>query len=53
VKDTIKFEVAQAEKITGADIGRALTRQAQMHEQSRQFFERYDYFILSVTQVEP
>ena len=24
-----------------------------MHEQSRQFFERYDYFILPVTQVAP
>src|SRR5687768_5352160 len=27
VKDTIKFEVAQAERLTGADIGRAQTRQ--------------------------
>jgi amidase len=53
VKDTIKFEVAQAERITGADIGRALARQARMHVESRQFFERYDYFILPVTQVEP
>ena len=53
VKDTIKFEVAQAERITGADVGRALARLAQMHEQSRQFFERYDYFILPVTQVAP
>ena len=53
VKDTIKYEVAQAERLTGADIGRALTRQAQMHDQSRQFFERYDYFVLPVTQVAP
>jgi len=53
VKDTIKYEVAQAEKLTGADIGRALARQAQMYEQSRQFFERYDYFVLPVTQVAP
>jgi amidase len=53
VKDTIKFEVAQAERITGADVGRALARLAQMHEQSRQFFERYDYFILPVTQMAP
>ncbi len=53
VKDTIKFEVAQAERITGADIGRALARQARMYVESRQFFERYDYFILPVTQVEP
>jgi len=53
VKDTIKYEVAQAERLTAADVGRALTRQGLMHEQSRQFFERYDYFVLPVTQVSP
>jgi len=53
VKDTIKFELAQAEKLTAADVGRAVARQAQMHEQSRQFFDRYDYFVLPVTQVAP
>jgi amidase len=53
VKDTIKYEVAQAERLTGADIGRALARQALMYDQSRQFFERYDYFVLPVTQVSP
>ena len=53
VKDTIKFEVAQAERLTAADVGRAQTRQAQAHEQSRQFFEKYDYFVLPVTQVSP
>jgi amidase len=53
VKDTIKYEVAQAERYTGADVSRALARQARMFDQSRQFFERYAYFILPVTQVEP
>ena len=53
VKDTIKFEVAQAERTTAADVSRAWARQAEMHEQSRQFFERYDYFVLPVTQVAP
>ena len=53
VKDTIKYEVAQAERFTGADIGRALARQARMYDQSRTFFERYDYFVLPVTQVAP
>jgi amidase len=53
VKDTIKYEVAQAERATGADIGRALARQARMFDQSREFFARYEYFILPVTQVEP
>ncbi len=53
VKDTIKFEVEQAERASGADVSRALERQAQMFDRSRQFFERYSYFILPVTQVEP
>lgn len=53
VKDTIKYEVAEAERMTAPDIGRALARQAQMYEQSRQFFERYAYFVLPVTQVAP
>jgi amidase len=53
VKDTIKFEIAQAERITGVDIGRALARQTRMYEQSGEFFERHDYFVLPVTQVAP
>jgi amidase len=51
VKDTIKFEVAEAERATGPDVSRALARQARMFVQSREFFERYEYFILPVTQV--
>ena len=53
VKDTIRWEIAQAELQTGADVGRALARQGKMFEQTRAFFERYDYFVLPVTQVEP
>jgi amidase len=53
VKEEIKYEVAQAERYTGADVGRALARQARMYDQSRLFFERYDYFVLPVTQVAP
>ena len=53
VKDTIKYEVAEAERLTAADVGRALARQARMYDESRQFFERHDYFVLPVTQVAP
>ena len=41
------------ERASGADIGRAQTRLSRMFDQSREFFERYEYFILPVTQVEP
>jgi amidase len=53
VKDTIKYEIAEAERMTAADVGQALARQARMYVQSREFFERFDYFILPVTQVAP
>src|SRR5262249_16159693 len=50
---TIQWEIAQAERQSGADVGRALLRQTEMHAQSRRFFERCDYFVLPVTQVAP
>jgi amidase len=53
LKDTIKFEVAQAERLTAADVGRAWARQARMHQQSAEFFQAYEYFVLPVTQVSP
>jgi amidase len=53
VKDTVRFEVTEAERLTAGDVGRAQARQARAHEQSRQFFEKYDYFVLPVTQVAP
>jgi amidase len=53
VKDTIRFEVEQATRLTGADVGRALARQARMVDDTRRFFERYDCFVLPTTQVAP
>jgi amidase len=53
VKDTIRHEVAEAERLTAADVGRAQARQARLFDQSRDFFERYDYLVLPVTQVSP
>ena len=53
LKDTIRFEIAQAERLTAADVGRAAARQSQMYLQAREFFSRYDYFVLPVTQVVP
>src|SRR6185436_1497112 len=53
VKDTIRWEIAEAERTTGVDVERALARQASLYAQSREFFARYDYFVLPVTQVAP
>jgi amidase len=53
VKDTIMWEIAEAERSTGADVGRALARQSRMYLDVARFFEKHDYFVLPVTQVEP
>ena len=53
VKDTIRWEIAEAERQTSADVARGFARQQRMYTDTRQFFERYEYFILPVTQVLP
>ena len=53
VKDTVKWEIAEAERNTGADVAHAAARQARMYAQSREFFAKYEYFVSPVTQVEP
>jgi amidase len=52
-KDTIKWEIAEAERNSGADVARAAARQARMYTDISRFFARYDFFVLPVTQVEP
>jgi amidase len=53
VKDTIRYEVAEAERLTAADVGRAQARQAKLFADTRAFFQRHDFFVLPVTQVAP
>jgi amidase len=53
IKDTIHWEIREAERQTAVDVARALTRQGQAYGDSARFFERYEYFILPVTQVMP
>jgi amidase len=52
-KDTIKWEIAEAERQTSADVARAASRQAQLYGEVSRFFDRFEYFVLPVTQVEP
>lgn len=53
VKDTIHWEIREAERQTSVDVARALTRQAKAYGDSSRFFEQYEYFVLPVTQVLP
>ena len=53
IKDTIHWEIAEAERQTAADVARATARQNQVYAQVEAFFTSHDYFVLPVTQVEP
>jgi len=53
VKDTVKWEIAEAERNTAADVARAFARQAKLYHDTTEFFQKYEYFVLPVTQVEP
>ncbi len=53
IKDTIHWEIREAERQTAADVARASARQAKAYGDAQEFFSRYEYFILPVTQVMP
>jgi amidase len=52
-KDTVKWEIAEAERQGAVDVARANARQAQMYRHVSQFFAKYDAYVCPVTQVEP
>lgn len=51
MKDTVIWEVERGEKITAAQAVRAETLKTQLYHRMRAFFQKYDYFVLPVTQV--
>ena len=53
IKDTIHWEIAEAERQTAVDVARAADVQDRLYLQVQAFFTRYEYFVLPVTQVEP
>ncbi|HZT30441.1 MAG TPA: amidase [Bryobacteraceae bacterium] len=53
VKDTILWEVERGRRLTALEVGHAAMRQTELYQQVRQFFERYEFFVLPVSQVPP
>jgi amidase len=53
IKDTIHWEIREAERQTAADVAKASARQAKAYADTQQFLSRYEYFILPVTQLVP
>lgn len=52
-KDTVKWEIAEAERLRSSDVARALSRQQRMYREVSEFFTKHDFFVCPVTQVEP
>jgi amidase len=49
----ILAEMDAAERLTAYDLGMAQVRQTEIYQHMRQFMQRYEFFVLPVTQVSP
>ena len=53
VKDTLIQELEAGSRLSGLQIGRAEIKRTQLYQRVRVFLEKYEYFVLPVTQVLP
>ena len=53
VKETILWEIDRGERLTVAEIAWAETTRTALYHRMRQFMERYEFFVLPVSQVPP
>ncbi len=53
VKDSILWELEEAGKLSAPDVGAALVKQVEIEQRMRRFLERYEFFVLPVSQVLP
>jgi amidase len=53
MKDTVIWNIEQGLKLSGLDVSNAQARRSELFHRVREFFERYDYLLLPVSQVVP
>jgi amidase len=53
VKDTILWEIDRGARLTVAEIAWAETKRTEIYHRMRAFMQRYDFFVLPVSQVPP
>jgi amidase len=53
IKDTIRWELDRAERLTPQTIARAEMKRTELYHRMRSFMERYDFVVLPTTQVPP
>lgn len=52
-KDTLKGEIEEGLRLTGAELGRAEVAHGQVWRRFQAFLEKFDYFVLPTTQLPP
>jgi amidase len=53
VKETILWEIERGERLTVGEIARAEMKRTELYHRMRVFMERYEFFVLPVSQVPP
>jgi amidase len=53
IKDTVVWNIEEGLKLSGLDVSQAQARRAALFHRVREFFERYDFLVLPVSQVVP
>jgi amidase len=53
IKDTVAWNIEEGLKLSGLDVSQAQARRAALFHRVREFFERYDFLVLPVSQVIP
>ena len=53
MKDTVRWNIEEGAKLSGADIARAEKMRSVLYHRVRRFFDNYDYLLLPVVQVPP
>jgi amidase len=53
VKETIRWEIERGERLTVVEIAWAETKRTEIYHRMRAFMERYEFFVLPVSQVPP
>ena len=52
-KETIRWNVAQGKRLTGADISRTEVKRTELFHRAREFLDTYEFLLLPTTQVAP
>ena len=53
LKDTIRWELERAGRLTANDVAKAEVLRTDLYQRMRQFFERHEFFVLPTVQVPP